>query len=213
MADRHRIVAELGRPETAAETSARKAESSRVYRSSQTVRGLLAALLVTLAVVAVVVLITPRGDFKSAPAIDVSAVAGDAASAYGRTVIVPEVPAGWRVNSAEVSGQQVTTWTIVYATAEATGFLRVAQGFDADPAWDARLLAGAGADGTVRIDGIEWTRYAISNPSAATSIDYAIGTVAGPDRILIYGATDARTAAVAAAGLTHQITALRKEKP
>jgi hypothetical protein len=38
-----RVVAELGRPETPEETAARKAESSRVYRSSQNFRNLIAA--------------------------------------------------------------------------------------------------------------------------------------------------------------------------
>ena len=52
MARGPRIVAELGRPETPDETAARKAESSRVYRASQNTRNLVAALLVTLAVVA-----------------------------------------------------------------------------------------------------------------------------------------------------------------
>ena len=53
------------------------------------------------------------------------------------------MPSDWHVNSAAVAGDQTPTWTIVYATHEASGFLRVAQGFDADTAWDARLLRGA----------------------------------------------------------------------
>ncbi|WP_029144565.1 DUF4245 family protein [Microbacterium luticocti] len=211
MAATGRIVAELGRPETPDETAARKAESSRIYRSSQTTRNLIAALLATLAVVAVIVLTGPRGTMDTTAAIDVSAVAHDAASAYGRTVVVPHVPADWRVNSAGITGDQQPTFTVVYATGADSGFLRVAQGFDADAAWDARLLRGAGADGTVTIDGIDWTRYAIADPDRNGNITYAIGTDAGPDRILVYGATDAKTAATAAAGLADQIRTLRKE--
>ena len=51
-----RIVAELGRPETPQETADRKAASSARYRSSKTFRNLVAALLITIAVVAVVYL-------------------------------------------------------------------------------------------------------------------------------------------------------------
>jgi len=211
MADSHRIVAELGRPETPDETAARKAESSRVYRSSQTVRNLVAALVVVLAVVVLIVLIVPRGDVREPAAVDVASVANDAASSYGRTVIVPDVPGSWRANSARVAGDATPTWTIVYATGEDAGFLRIAQGFDADTAWDARLLDGAAADGSVTIDGIDWTRYRINDPAAAGNISYAIGTDAGTDRVLVYGATDAKTAAVAASGLTDQIEAMRED--
>ncbi len=211
MAGSTRVVAELGRPETPDETAARKAESSHAYRSSQTVRNLVAALLVTLAVVAVIVLSGPRGTIDDSSPIDVAAVAADASSAYGRTLVVPDVPAGWRVNSAAVAGDQTATWTIVYATDETSGYLRVSQGLDADTAWDARLLSGAAADGTVTIDGIDWTRYAITGPAQTQNISYAIGTDAGTDRILIYGAADAQTAATAATGLADQITALREE--
>ena len=61
MAERRgRVVAELGRPETPSETAARKAESSRVYRSSQTFRNLIAALLASVAVVLVIAFAVPR---------------------------------------------------------------------------------------------------------------------------------------------------------
>ena len=61
MARAPRVVAELGRPETAQETADRKAEFSRTYRASQNTRNLIAALLVTLAVVVVIVFAVPRG--------------------------------------------------------------------------------------------------------------------------------------------------------
>ena len=54
------VVAELGRPETAQETAARKAESSRNHRQRQTVNNLVYSLLACLAIVAVVVLMVPR---------------------------------------------------------------------------------------------------------------------------------------------------------
>lgn len=69
------IVAELGRPETPDETAARKAASSKAYRGSQTVRNLVAALLVTVAVVAVIIFAVPRGEPVKAEEIDVAGIA------------------------------------------------------------------------------------------------------------------------------------------
>jgi hypothetical protein len=45
-----RVVAELGRPETPAETAARKAESSRLHRQRQTVNNLVYSLIATLGI-------------------------------------------------------------------------------------------------------------------------------------------------------------------
>lgn len=205
-----RVVAELGRPENPDETAARKAESSRVYRSSQTFRNLIAALLVTLGVVAVVVLAVPRGEPAAPDQIDVASVAKDVASGYDRTVIVPDVPPDWRVNGASVTGDADPAWTIVYVPGR-TGFLRVAQAFDAGEDWESRVLKGAAPDGVVTLDGIEWTRYEITDPGAAGNISYALGTAAGTDRVLIYGSTDAATAAVAAGAVADQVEALREE--
>ena len=198
-----RIVAELGRPETPDETAARKAESSRVYRSSQTFRNLIAALLVTLAIVAVIVLSVPRGTPAEQGSIDVASVAAQVQSGYGHPVVVPHVPSSWRVNQAAVDGSD--TWSVAYVPTGDKGYLRVSQAFDADAAWDARKLSGAAPSGTVVIDGVTWTVYDIQNPSGAGNVSYAIGTKAGKDRILIYGTATPKTAAVAAKGLAKQI--------
>ena len=201
-----RIVAELGRPETADETAARKAESSRIYRSSQTVRNLVAALLVTLGIVAVIVFAVPRGTPVEQPPIDVAAVAKQAESGFDRPVVVPHVPGSWRVNAAAVGADD--TWSIAYAPSGDTGFVRVSQGFDQDTAWDARMLNGAAPTGTIVIDGVTWTVYGIPDPSRAGNTSYAIGTKAGTDRILVYGSARPKTAAVAAKGLAGQIRSM-----
>ncbi len=164
MAHTPRVVAELGRPETPDEAASRKAESSRVYRASQNTRNLIAALLATLAVVAVIIFAVPRGELPPAEPIDVAAVAQSIEDAEGRTVIVPEVPEEWIVNRASVEGEATSAWTIVYVPDKEAGFLRVAQGFDADPAWTTRVLSGATVDGTVTVEGVEWDRYSIPEP-------------------------------------------------
>ena len=78
-----RIVAELGRPETPQETADRKAASSARYRSSKTFRNLVAALLITIAVVADVYLGVPRGSLAEPEPAEVPAAAG-AGALFGR---------------------------------------------------------------------------------------------------------------------------------
>jgi hypothetical protein len=205
MAAGPRIVAELGRPETPEETAARKAESSRVYRSSQTFRNLIAALLITVAVVAVVYLGVPRGTPPEPEPVDVPAAARSVATSLDRTVIVPEVPGSWRANSASVVDG---AWRVVYAPP--SGFVHVAQGFDADGDWPARLLGGYAPTDEVIIDGITWDTYSLPGDAG---IRYALVTPAGPDTIAVYGSVSPETAAEAASGLTDQIRSLQKEEP
>ncbi|MFT4050951.1 MAG: DUF4245 family protein [Microbacterium sp.] len=206
MASGPRIVAELGRPETAQETADRKAASSAAYRSSQTFRNLIAALLVTVGVVAVIALGVPRGTLAEPEPADVAAAAATAEASLGHTLLVPEVPDDWRANSARIEGDM---WRVVYAPE--TGFVRVAQGIDADDAWVSQQLGGAAPTDTVTIDGIEWDEYEIATSASTDAISYAIATDAGADTVLIYGATDADTAAIAATGVADQIRALREE--
>ncbi|TDN92419.1 DUF4245 family protein [Microbacterium sp. BK668] len=213
MAKAPRIVAELGRPETPEETAERKARFSAAYRSSQNTRNLVAALLATLAVVLVIVFAVPRGSIPERKPADVAAVAETVSAVEGRAVVVPDVPSTWRANSAAIEGDSVKAWTVVYVPSEASGFLRVAQGFDADAAWPARVLKGAGASGTRTIEGVEWTVYDIPDPARAGNVSIALSTQAGPDTILIYGSTDEATAETAARAVADQAKTLAQEAP
>ncbi len=190
MARDPKIVAELGRPETPDEAADRKAASSRTYRASQNTRNLIAALIATLAVVLVIILAVPRGTPPEREPIDVAAVAARISANENRALVVPDVPVEWQVNAATVEGDSVRAWTIVYVPAEDRGFVRVAQGFDADEGWPSRTLRGAEIADTVTIGGIGWDRYEIRNPSAAGNVAAALGTTSGEDTILIYGTTD-----------------------
>lgn len=199
-----RVVAELGRPETPEEAADRKAASSAAYRSSKTFRNLIAALIVTVGVVAAVYAGVPRGSLAESEPVDVAAAAQAAEASLGHPLIVFDAPDDWRANSARLEGGM---WRVVYAPK--TGFVRVAQGIDAPEGWAARQLGGIAPTGTVTIGGIAWDEYTIS--SSTDSITYALATDAGGDTILIYGATDAATAAIAAGGVADQIHALREE--
>lgn len=207
MASGPRIVAELGRPETPAETADRKAAASRAYRQSKTFRNLVAALLVIMAVVAVVYFGVPRGSLPDPEEADVAAAAQSASEAIGHPLLVPVVPENWRANSARLEGSM---WRVVYAPP--SGYVRVAQGVDADAGWATKVLGGFAPSGSVTIDGIAWDEYTIPAAARTDTVSYAISTTAGSDTVLIYGATDASTAAVAASGVTDQILTMREEK-
>lgn len=212
MARGPRVVAELGRPETADETAARKAESSRVYRSSQTTRNLIAALVVTLGVVLIVVLGVPRGDQVATDAIDLPAAATETADAYDRPVLVPDVPDDWRVNAAAVVSDPAPAWTVVLAPGDST-YLRIAQGFDADATWAGQVLRGAVPRSETTLSDVTWDVYEIGDPAAAGNVAYALGTQAGRDHVLVYGNASAEATAAVADDLAAQITALEQEAP
>ncbi|RZI80237.1 MAG: DUF4245 family protein [Microbacterium sp.] len=205
MASGPRVVAELGRPETPDETAARKAESSRVYRSSQTFKNLIAALIVTVAVVAVVYFGVPRGTPPEPEPVDVAASAAAVQPPSGGTVIVPEVPDDWRPNSARVEDG---AWRVVYAPP--SGFVRIEQGFGVPDTWVANVLGGRAPTGTTAIDGIEWDVYELDGTA---NLRYALATDAGDDIVVVYGSMTAETAEIAARGIADQIRTLREEAP
>ncbi len=206
------IVAELGRPETPEEAAARKAASSKAYRSSQTVRNLLAALLVTLAVVAVMVFAVPRGEPASARKVDLVGIAANVESTMERPVIVPELGEFWRVNDAELQSGAVVVWDITLAPAaqDERGFIRVAQAFDADASWAPQRLNGVAPTDTLAIGGLDWDVFGIGD-SAKGNVRYAIGTQAGSDYVLLYGSRSADSTAELAESLVPQIRALSED--
>ncbi len=201
------IVAELGRPETPEETAARKAASSKAYRSSQTVRSLVAALIVTLAIVVVIVLAVPRGEPAPAQKIDVVGIAADVESTMGRPVIVPDLADFWRVNAAELTSGSTTVWDVTLAPSaeDERGFIRLAQAFDADSSWAPQRLNGTAATDTTSIGGLGWDVYDLGDAGAKQNITYAIGTQAGDDYLLLYGSRSADSTAELAESLVPQI--------
>lgn len=205
MSKQPRIVAELGRPETPEETAERKAEFSKNYRASQTFRNLVAALIITLAAVAVVIFAVPRGEPATERMVDVAGIAADVESTMESPVIVPDLGAFWRANAAELQGGATTVWNITLAPADEDerDFIRIAQAFDADASWAPQLLNGTAPTDTTRIGGLEWDVYALRETS--NNVSYAIGTQAGDDYILLYGSRSPDSTAELAESLIPQI--------
>lgn len=201
------INADLGRPETPEETAARKAASSKAYRSSQTVRNLVAALLVTLLVVFVIVAVVPRGEPVAQKPIDVAGIAEGVESTMDSPVIVPELGDFWRVNAAELQSGATVVWEVTMAPAadDERGFIKLAQAFDANSSWAPQRLSGVAPTDTVRIGGLEWDVYKPGNAGADANVTYAIGTQAGDDYVLLYGSRSADSTAELAESLIPQI--------
>ena len=208
------IVAELGRPETPAETAARKAASSKAYRSSQTVRSLVAALIATLAIVAVIVFAVPRGEPATTEDIDVAGIAADVESTVGSSVIVPELGSFWRVNAAGLTSGAPMVWDVTLAPAAQNerGFIKLAQAFGTDASWAPQRLNGTAPTDTTTIDGVEWDVYDLGDAGAKQNITYAIGTQAGDDYLLLYGSRSAESTAELAESLLPQIRELSETR-
>ncbi len=211
MSRQPRIVAELGRPETPQEAAARKAESSRIYRSSQTFRNLIAALIVTIGVVAVIVFAVPRGEPAPRPEIDVSAIAADVSATTDRPVVVPRLGDEWRVNAAGLEGGAPAVWNITLAPVgeRERGFVRIAQAFGSDVTWAPHVLNGMAPTGSTQIDGREWDEFDLGSRGAA-NVTYALGIQAGADYVLLYGSRSPESTAELAESLSAQIDDLEE---
>src|SRR5690606_8730925 len=196
---------------TPEETADRKAEASRAYRSSQTTRNLVAAMLVTLGVVLVIVLGVPRGDLPERAPIDVAVVAQEVEAARDIDVVVPTAPPDGPLNAAAVHSVDSPAWTVVSALPAGVDFTRLAQGFGAEKSWAARRPRGPAPADTVAIDGIVWDRYEIADPASTGNVTAALGTQSGDDHILVYGAATDAALALVAASLEPQVQARAPE--
>lgn len=184
-----RVVAELGRPETAEETAARKAENSRKHRAKQTVNNLVLSLLATLALVVVIVLIVPRSDKPIERDFNWSQIAAQLQPSVDVTLVDPELPAGWTSNAAEYRTNKagISSWYIGLISPE-DQYVGIHQGINTDATWLSTLLEGNSPVSTATIDGIEWDVYSNSAPAADRKLfHYALVTTAGPSTIVVLG--------------------------
>ncbi|WP_158864983.1 DUF4245 domain-containing protein [Leifsonia sp. AG29] len=206
------IVAELGRPETPEETAARKAKNSADHRNRQTVNNLVLSLLATLALVAVIVLIVPRGNpVGTTPAVDYAAVAQQAQGSEPDHLLVPKLPAGWKSNNAELrtkTPDNVDNWYVGLLTPKGQ-FIGITQGFRANDSWVANQVNRSMAKGTRTIDGITWDVYDNRSSSAdAGNVEYALVTTAGRSTVVVFGTADDAEFRTVASSLSAQLTSL-----
>lgn len=188
------IVAELGRPETKAETAARKATDTRNYRQRKTVNNLVFSLIVTLGVVLVIFLAVPRGvgGFED-QALDVPKIAAESSPGAGRPLAAPEVPEGWKAKQAVLrEADGVIYWQINYTTAD-EAFASVVQAFTADgapvdEAWISKQLEQQTPTGTEQLGGADWIVYDHQDrkPDKA-NLRFGLQGSVNDNTILVYG--------------------------
>lgn len=192
MSKKPKIVAELGRPETPAETAARKAENSRLYRSRKTINNLVYSLLVTLGLVLAIYFLVPRAEGDPNWNIDYVEQSEIASKSLGEDLLVPAMPEQWRANAAELrnaTNGQVLSWYIGFITPE-DKFIAFNEAFDADATWVSNTLKDYPATGEITIDGQKWTVYDNRSMNDAGNVQYALVTSSGRSTIVLFGTAD-----------------------
>lgn len=178
-----RIVAELGRPETAQETADRKAAATRRHRTNQTALNLVFATIASLAIVLFLVVVVVRPEPAAVDPIDFTAVAADT----GEAVVVPRLPDGWTANAATFETRSgVPTWYLGLITPE-TQFIALEQGFDANPTWLDATLSGVAATDSATIAGLEWTLYDNRTADDPGNYAFSMSTQAEGTTIVLHG--------------------------
>lgn len=190
------IVAELGRPETAAETASRKAEQSRLYKERKTVNNLVFSLLVSVALMIVIVLIVPRGtDQWSDHSVNVAEAAAENEAGAGRPLVAPGVADTWKAKQAVLraeKGTDILYWYIGYTT-ENEAYAAVEQGFTktgeiVNDTWISQRLEAQQPTGTETIGGLEWTVYDHPGREAEkTNVVFALKAQVADNTLLVYG--------------------------
>jgi len=207
---RPRVVAELGRPETAQETADRKAENSRTYRARKTVNNLVLSLLVTLAAVLMIVLLVPRNDQPVDRSVDFTAVASQLQPSVETPLAVPVLPEGWSANAAEWrTSDGVSSWYIGLITPE-NQFIGLNQAFDANPTWLSQKLRSQSPTDTVTINGVTWDRYNNTAPQRDRgNFDEALVTTSGSSTYTLIGTAANADFETLASALAANVTANR----
>ncbi|MCU1445909.1 DUF4245 domain-containing protein [Cryobacterium sp.] len=205
-----RVVAELGRPETADERATRLAMNSRNYRARKTINNLVYSLLATVGAVIVLVLIVPRSDTPLTRNVDYAAVAEQAQSGIEVPLAAPVLPGGWAANAAEWrsgGSDGVSSWYIGLVT-PSNEFVGLTQAVDANPTWLAEQLEKVTASDTITIEGVDWDVYRNPAPAADQgNFESALVTEAGASNYLLIGTAPDDELAVLAGALADQITA------
>lgn len=154
------IVAELGRPETAEETWARKDAARRSRREHQTTFNLVLALIASLGIVLFLVAVVVRPDQTVDRTVDYQQVAAQA-GVPGVTLAAPDLPKGFSSNRADYQDKTsdgVRVWTVGFVTPDRQ-YIGLQQGIGANASWVSNQLDQKPATGDRTIDGTKWTVY------------------------------------------------------
>ncbi|WIE62358.1 DUF4245 domain-containing protein [Curtobacterium sp. MCLR17_032] len=189
------IVAELGRPETAEETWARKDTARRARREHQTAFNLVLALIASLGIVLFLVAVVVRPDQAVDRSVDYRQVAQQA-DVSGAELLVPDLPSSYTSNNAEYqsgSARGVAVWTIGLLTPDKQ-YIGMHQGIDANDTWVADQLDQKQATGSRTIAGTKWTVYDRRDEGKGAGNNlYALVTTSGKDTVVLAGTADQKS--------------------
>ncbi|MCJ1713262.1 DUF4245 domain-containing protein [Microbacterium sp. M1A1_1b] len=201
------VVAELGRPETAEETWARKDTARRARRQHQTAFNLVLALIASLGIVVFLVAVVARPNGTVDQDVDYRQVAAQAA-VPGVTLAVPDLPDTYSSNRADFKDRAadgVDVWTVGLLTPDKQ-FIGLQQGIDANPTWVANQLDQHAATGSRTIAGTKWTVYDRRDQGKdAGNQAYSLVTTFGRNTIVLAGTADDRSFRTVATALTRQL--------
>jgi len=199
-----RVVAELGRPETADETAARKAANSRAHRSNQTLVNLILALVASLAIVLFMVLVVVRPDGVARKPIDYRTVASQSQPTVKATLAVPRLPQGWSANAASINtgADGIQSWSIGFIT-PSNEYIGFVQGITTDRSWTATQLNQARSTGATSITGVDWLVYDRRTANDPGNFAYSLSRVAGTSTYLLHGSASTKEFEILASAVAH----------
>lgn len=184
-----RVVAELGRPETAEETRARKAQNSLNHRLNQTSKNLILSLIASVAIVIVLVLVVVRPHGSELHDVNYLKVAGDAQPQFPAPIAAPAMPKDWTSNSAVVTQSDsdgIQTWYVGFIT-PGTSFIGLTQGIKTNPTWVSDQLQQSKKTSDTRIGGLDWAVYDHRTASNPGNNAYALVTTSGDSTVVLAG--------------------------
>ena len=150
---------------------------------------LVIAVVASLGIVVFLLVVVVRPDAAPREPIDYASVAAEAQPTVDATLVVPQLPAGWTANRAEIhddNADGVTTWEIGFLTPSAQ-YIGMTQGIAADAGWVAAQLQGVRPTGQALYGGLEWTIYDQRAAKDPGNHAYSLVTTTGGSTYLLSG--------------------------
>jgi hypothetical protein len=170
-------------------------------RANQTTFNLVLALIASLGIVLFLVVVVVRPEMEP-KTVDYRQVGADAQAGIDHPLAVPDLPADWTANRAELVTDPpdgVTRWEIGFLTPGGE-YIGLVQGIEANPSWVADQVRSAPGEGTERIGGLSWRAYDRRDVPDPGNLEYSLVAIAGASTIVLGGtASDEEFAVLAAA--------------
>jgi hypothetical protein len=176
-------------------------EKRRLRQQRQNMRNLVASLVVSLAIVALLILVIPRPGGNQVAPIDWQAIAGESQISAPGPLAVPKLDETWQANRADIREINGTTeWTIGLISST-DDFVQIIQGFDAAESWVSTQVRGRMAEGESTLGAgatpVTWTVYDRSEVPNPGNRVWAVATPSGDGWIVVTGISQASVLLVA----------------